>query len=146
MNLVDEQNGVRLAAEPLEHLFDALLEVAAISRSGEQRSKIERKHLRAFQDVRYLAFVNPERQTFSERCLADARLADEQRVVLPASAQHLNHSLELETTSDERIDLPRGRASDKVRGVGLERIGRRGRTRRFLAGRCGCGAPWTHAK
>ena len=85
MNFVDEQNGVRLAAEPLEHLFDAFLEVAAISRSGEQRSKIERKHLRPFQDVRYLAFVNPERQTFSERCFTHARFPDEQRVIFPHS-------------------------------------------------------------
>ena len=122
-------------AEPLEHLFDTLLEIAAISRSGEQRSKVERKHLRACQHVRHFALVNPERQTFGERGLADSRLADEQRIVLPASAQHLNHSLELETTSDERIDLSRGCASYQVGGVCLERICRRGGTRGFLAAR-----------
>ena len=69
---------------------------------------------------------------FGERRLADARLADEQRVVLAAPAQHLNHPLELERAADQRIDLAGGRAGHEIRRIGLERIrvGRRRLDRR----------------
>ena len=93
-------------AEPLEHLLHALLEVAAIARAGEQRAEVERVDLRVLEHIGHVALVDAQRQTLGERRLADARLADEQRVVLPPPAQHLDHPLELERAADQRIDLP----------------------------------------
>ena len=123
MDLVDEEDRVRLLLEPLQHLLDTLLEVAAISRPREQRAEIERVHLRVAQRFGHLAFVDAQRQAFSQCGLADAWLADEQRIVLPPAAEHLNHPLELERAADERIDLPGRRACDEIRGVRVERIG-----------------------
>ena len=111
--------------EPIEHLLDALLEVAAIARAGDQRAEIERVDRRVLQRLRHVALMDAQRQPFGQRRLADARLADEQRVVLPAPAQHLHHALELERAADQRIDLPRRGARDQVGRKGLERIGRR---------------------
>ena len=46
-----------------------------------------------------------QRQPLGDRGLADAGLADEQRVVLAAAAQDLDHALELVLAADQRIDL-----------------------------------------
>jgi hypothetical protein len=68
--------------------------------------------------------VNPQGQSFSERRLADAWLADQQWIVLPPAAQHLDHALELERASDQRINLSSCRACNEVGRVRFKRIGR----------------------
>ena len=95
-----------LLVERVEHLLDALLEVAAIARAGDERAEVEREDSRVLQRLRHLALVNAQRQPFGQRGLADAGLADQQRVVLAAAAEHLDHALELELAADQRIDLP----------------------------------------
>ena len=123
VDLVDEEDRVLFLLQPLEHLLDALLEVAAVARAGDERAEVERVDLRRPQHVGHLPFVNAQRQPLGQRGLADARLADEQRVVLAAAAQHLDHPLELERAADQRIDLARRGARHQVGGKRLERIG-----------------------
>ena len=53
----------------------------------------------------HLAFVDAAREPFGDRGLADAGLADQQRVVLAPAAQHLDDALELVLAADQRIDL-----------------------------------------
>ena len=48
------------------------------------------------------------------RGLADARLADEHRVVLAAAAEDLDRPLDLGVAADERVDEPLRRALDEV--------------------------------
>ena len=135
VNLVDEQNGVLFLRQAIEHLLDALFEVAAIPRAGDERAEVEREHLGVLQHLGHVALMNAQRQTLGERRLADAWLADEQRVVLAPAAEHLDHPLELERPADERVDLSFGGTRDQIRGVGLERIaaGRRRADRRSPA-------------
>jgi hypothetical protein len=66
--------------------------------------------------------VDAQRQALGERGLADAGLADEQRVVLPPAAQHLDHALELELAADQRIDPAGGGAGAEVLAERLERV------------------------
>src|SRR5690349_21316156 len=106
MNLVDEQDGVLFLAETIEHLLDALLEIATVTRAGDQSAEIQGVDLGVLQHIWHFALRDPERESLGEGGLADARLADQQRVVLAAAAQHLNHPLELEPASDQRIDVP----------------------------------------
>ena len=134
MNLIDEEDGVRLAAEPVEHLLHALFEVAAIAGAGEQRPEVERVHLRILERIRYVAFVNLERQTLGKSRLANTGLPDQQRIVLSTPAEHLNHSLELQVAADERIDLPSSRPLHEIGRVGLERVDRRRRSTLTVAG------------
>src|SRR5262245_48120030 len=101
MNLVDEENRVLFLLETIEHLFDALLEIAAIPRAGDQRAEIQRIDLCRLQHIRHIALLNPQREAFGQCGLAYAWYPDEQRVVLPAPAQHLNHALDLERTTDQ---------------------------------------------
>ena len=126
MNLVDEQDGVLLLVQRIEHLLDALFEVTAVARAGHERAHVEREDLRGAQRLGHVALVDPQRQAFGERGLADARLADEQRVVLAPAAEHLDHPLELELPANQRIDAALRRLGDQIRGVGLERIAHAG--------------------
>ena len=73
--------------------------------------------LRGLQRLGHVALVNAQRQAFGQRGLADARLADQQRVVLAAAAQHLDHALELELPADQRIDAALGRPSRSDRSA-----------------------------
>src|SRR5688500_19024226 len=122
MNIVDEQDRVRFLLAAIQQLRHALLEVAATARAGDQRTKTERADLRVAQDAGHRTLLNPQRKTFGERRLADAWLADQERVVRPPRAEDLDHPLDLEAPADQRIDLPGGRARNQIGRVRLERI------------------------
>ena len=61
------------------------------------------------------------------RRLADARLADEHRIVLAAPAEHLDRALQFVGAADERVEQPLARPLGQVHAVGGQRIGRRRR-------------------
>src|SRR6267143_100524 len=75
--------------------------------------------------LRYSADVAVDdllRQSFDDGRLADARLADEHRIVLGPAAEHLLHPLELVLAADERIELILHRRLGKVAAeLGQER-------------------------
>ena len=79
MDLVDEENRVLVILDLLHDLLQALLEVAAIARAGEQRAHVEREDRRAGEHVRHFARDDLAREAFGDRRLADAGIADEQR-------------------------------------------------------------------
>src|SRR5207302_699107 len=62
------------------------------------------------------------RQAFGDRGLADAGVADEQRIVLLAPAQYLDGAVDLGLAADQRIDLAVARLLVEVDAIGLERI------------------------
>ena len=59
---------------------------------------------------------------FGDRRLADAGIADEQRVVLLAPAQHLDGAQHLGLAPDQRIDLALARLPVEVDAVGVEGV------------------------
>ena len=68
-------------------------------------------------------------EPLGERRLADAGLADVERIVLAPPAQHLDGALDLGLAPDQRIDPALRRAAVEVRGVVLERAAGRLRPR-----------------
>ncbi len=56
-------------------------------------------------DVGHLAVDDLARQPLGDRGLADPRLADIERIVLGAAAQHLDGALDFVFAADQRIDL-----------------------------------------
>ena len=74
---------------------------------------------------------DPLRQPFDDGGLADARLADEDRVVLRAARQHLDDAADLVVAPDDRIELALARELGEVAAVALERLVR---ALRVLAG------------
>ena len=122
VDLVDEHDGVRMRLDLLDDLLQALLEVAAIARAGEQRAHVEREHGGVLEHLRHLAVDDLAGEALGDRGLADARVADEERVVLLAAAEHLDRALHLGLAPDQRIDLAVLRLLVEVDAIGVERV------------------------
>ncbi len=104
-----------------QHRLEALLEVAAVLGAGDQRAEVERVDRAARQHLGHAALDDQPRQALDQRGLADAGLADVQRVVLAPAAQDLDRALDLELAADQRVDLALAGQLVQVRGVLLER-------------------------
>ncbi len=104
VDLVDEQDRVRMRLEFLHHRLEPLLEIAAIAGSGQKRAHVEREDRGVGQNVRRVAVDDLARQAFRDRGLAHARIAHQKRVVLAPAAQDLDAALDLVLAADQRID------------------------------------------
>ena len=90
----------------LEHRLEPLLELAAVLRAGDQRAHVERRRcVLFFKPFGHVAADDALRQPLDDRRLADARLADQHRVVLGAPRQHLDDAADLLVAADDRIEL-----------------------------------------
>ena len=118
-----------------QHGFQPLLELAAIFRAGDQRAHVEREHLLVLQALRHVALHDAMRQPLDDGRLADARLADQHRIVLGAARQHLDGAPDLLVAADHRIELAGGRGLGEVAGIALQRVV--GSARRRRSRRCG---------
>ena len=122
MDLINEQDGVGMRLQLLEHLLEPLLEVAAIAGAGQERAHVQREHGGSRQHFRHFAFHDALGEPFRDRGLADAGLAHEQRIVLLATAQHLDGAVDLGVAADHRVDLALARLLVEVDAIGLERV------------------------
>ena len=108
VQLVDERDDLALGVgDLLQHRLEPLLELAAVLRARDHRADVERDHALVAQTVGDVALDDAARETFDDRGLADAGLADEHRVVLRAPRQHLDDPADLLVAPDDRIDLAR---------------------------------------
>ncbi len=105
MNLVDEQDGVVVVFQFLDHGLQPFLEIAAIAGAGQQRAHIEREDRGAGQNLGRLALDDLLGQALGDGGLADARIAHQKRVVLAPPAQDLNATFDLGFAADQRIDV-----------------------------------------
>ena len=85
VQLVDEQDDVAALHDLLHDLLQPLLELAAVLRAGDERGEVERVDLLALEQLGHLAARDALREPFDDGGLADARLADQHRVVLLAA-------------------------------------------------------------
>ena len=106
----------------LEHGLQALLELAAILRAGDQRAHVERDDPLVLQPFGHVAADDALREAFDDGGLADAGLADQHRVVLGAARQHLDDAADLLVAADHRIELALARQLGQVAAVALERL------------------------
>ena len=123
VQLVDEQDRVVRVAQLLDDLLEPLLELAAVLGAGHERPDVERQDALVQEDVRHVAGDDPVGQALGDRGLADARLADERRVVLRLPAEDLDDPLDLLLAPDDGIQLARARGLGQV---DAERIDGRG--------------------
>src|SRR5690606_4734778 len=113
----DEEHGVVLLLDRLEHRLEPLFELPPKLGPCEQGAHVEGVDLRAFEWPGHIAAQNFEREAFDNRGLADASFADEHRVVLAATTQDLRETNELLVAADQLIDLPALGFGDQVDGV-----------------------------
>ena len=123
VQLVDEQDDLAFGfGDLLEDGLQPLLELAAILGAGDQRAHVEGEDLLVLQPFRHVAADDALRQAFDDGRLADARLADEHRVVLGAAREHLDDAADFLVAADDRIELALARQLRQVAAVAGERL------------------------
>ena len=123
VELVDEEDDLALARGDLsEHRLEPLLELAAVLRARDERADVERPDALALEARGDVAGDDALREPLGDRGLADARLADQHRVVLRAAGEDLDRAPDLLVAADHRVELPRLGERREVAAVLLERL------------------------
>ena len=130
VDLVDEQDDVAAGADLLEHLLQALLEVTAVAGTGDQRAQVERVELLVLERLGHLALDDGLGQALDDGGLADAGLADQDRVVLGPAGEDLHDPLDLLLPADHRVELA---LAGRLGEVATELVEHQRRRRRALA-------------
>ena len=105
VDLVDEQQDVAAGLDLLEHLLEALLEVAAVAAAGDEGAEVERVQLLVAQRVGHVVVDDHLGEALDDGGLADAGLADQHRVVLRPPGEDLHDPLDLAAAADHRVEL-----------------------------------------
>jgi hypothetical protein len=101
---------------------NSLLELAAKFRAGNQRAHVEGHEPLVAQTFRYVAIHDAKRQTFGDRGLADARLADQNGIVLRAARQYLDRAADFLVAADDGVELAGSRKFRQIPCIFLERV------------------------
>ena len=122
VELVDEQDDLALGVlDLLEHGLEPFLELAAELGPGDERAEIERDDALVLERLGHVAADDPLGEALGDGRLADARLADQDRVVLRPAGQDLDDAADLVVAPDDRIQLAGPRLGGEVAAVLLER-------------------------
>ncbi len=123
MQLVDKQDDAPFGLDNLlEHGLESLFKFAPVLGAGDQRAQVKRHQLLVAQPRRHVALDDPLRQAFDDRRLADARFADQHRIVLGAAAQDLDHAANLLVAADHGVQLALARLFGQVAAVLGQRL------------------------
>ncbi len=105
MELVDEHDDVRVVGQLLHDRLQALFELTTVLRASDDQRNVERENPLVGEEVRHVPVDDLLGESLDDRRLANARLADQDGVVLRPAAQHLLHALQLVLPPDERVEL-----------------------------------------
>ena len=123
VQLVDEQQDPALGGLHLgQHGLEPLLELAAVLRAGDQRAHVEGEDRLVPQALRHVAADDALGQALDDGGLADAGVADEDRVVLGLAGQDLDDPADLGVAADHRVELAGAGLGDQVSAVLLQRL------------------------
>ena len=105
MKFVDKQNGIASASHFVHHRLDPLFELASVLGTGNHHCKIQNHDSLVGQNLGHFAVDDTLREAFDNRSLANARLAQQNRVVLGSSAKNLRSAFNLTFATDNRVQL-----------------------------------------
>ena len=124
MQLVDEGDDLAVRARNLgQDRLEALLELTAVLRTGDHRGHVQGDEALVAQGLRNVARDDALGESFDDRRLTDAGLADQNWVVLGTAGQDLHDAADLVVAADNRIKLAFARNLREVAAVlgqGLE--------------------------
>ena len=115
MNFVYEKKHVAPLLYAVESGFESFFEVASVSRAGNERGKVERKHDFAPQRVGNVACHYSLSKSVYNRAFAHARLAYEHGIVFRPATKHLNDSFGFLAPPDDGIELAVARFLRQIR-------------------------------
>jgi len=123
VQLVDEGDDLATrVGDFLQHRLEALLELTAVLRAGDHRAEVEGQHALVLEAFGNVALDDAVREAFDDGGLADARFADEHRIVLRASREHLDHAADLLIAADDWVELSATGVFGQVATVLFERL------------------------
>ena len=105
MNLVNEQHRVGLVFEVLQHAFQALLKVAAVFGTGQQRAHVERVNNGVGQHFGHVVLCDAPSQALGDGGFSHTGLANQQWIIFSAAAQNLDHALNFVFAPNQRINF-----------------------------------------
>ena len=105
MDLVDEEDDVAASADLLEDLLEAFLEVTTVARTGDQRAHIKAVDLLVLDGFGHVTGNDCLSEAFDNCGLTDARLADQNGVVLRAAREDLHDALHFSAAANHRVEL-----------------------------------------
>ena len=118
VQLVDEQQDAAAGRLDLgEHRLEALLELAPVLRAGDQRSHVEVEDHLVAQPFGDVTAGDALGEALDDGGLADARVADEHRVVLRLAGQDLDDPPDLRVAPDDGVEPARRGVGDQVTAV-----------------------------
>ena len=121
VQFVDEEDDAALGVlDLLEDGLETLLELAAELGPGDERAEVQADDALVLEGLGDVAADDALGQALRDRGLADARLADEDRVVLGAAAQYLNDTADLFVAADDRVQLAGAGLGGEVAAVLLQ--------------------------
>ena len=106
----------------LEDGLQALLELAAVLRAGDQRADVERDDAAVAQLLGDVAGDDALGEALGDRGLADAGLADQDGVVLRAAGEDLDDAADLVVAADDGVELALLGGAREVAAELLERL------------------------
>ena len=106
VELVDEQDQVRIRLGFLDDGLEAFLEVATVFGAGHHRSDVQREDAFLREGGGDVPGGDPQGNALDDGGFAHAGLADEHRVVLLAPPQDLDHAGDLHVTPHDRVQFP----------------------------------------
>ena len=106
VQLVHEQDDLAVGLlDLLEDGLQALLELAAVLRAGDQGADVERDDAAVAQLLGHVAGDDALGEALGDRGLADAGLADQDGVVLGAAGEDLDDAADLVVAADDGVEL-----------------------------------------
>ncbi len=104
VDFIYEEDRARLL-ELVNDAFKSLFELAAVHRSGHERADVQLEQAFVHQRRGDVALHDALGESLHDGGLADARLADEGRIVLGAARQDLDDALDLHLPPDDRVEF-----------------------------------------
>ena len=105
VNFVDEKDDIRIFLQLVDYRTDTFLKLSAILRSGHNRGHIEHHNTLFKEDTRNFLLHNAQCQSFYDSRFSDTRFANQDRVVLFATAQYLRQTLYFTLTPYNRVQF-----------------------------------------
>ena len=121
--LIDEKNYLAIGLYHfIDYGFESFLKLSLVFGAGNQRAHIERIDLLRLQIFGHVTAHNTVSQTFGNGRLTGTGFSYENRVVLGASAQNLQHAADFIITADDRIQFTRTGPLVEVNGIFAQRV------------------------